>query len=129
MNERIAIHTQDDFLTVRDINFPGISGLRNIDGGIEIIDPPKPKDPKDPTGGRRRSVGSDNKDKPPTDDIDRLADLLKNMYSQPLTFPSSTNEPVVIPTQTQSSSIIPILLIAGGLGFIAYEFYKRKRAE
>ncbi len=87
--------------------------------------------PNAPDGGRYRSVAKPTtesdpvKEDPPKTNTDRLADILGDLFTQPLAFPSSSSEPVVIPTQTNSTSIIPILLIVAGIGGLGYYIYKK----
>ena len=81
--------------------------------------PPAGTDPTDPTN------------QPPNrkDDIDRVADILKDLFSQRIEIPA-VGSPVVIPQQTTSTSIIPVLLILSGIGGLAaYVYYRRKKAD
>lgn len=62
---------------------------------------------------------------PPKDDIGRLGDLLKDLFSQSVSIPQA-GDPTVIPTPTTTSSMIPIMLIAAGIGIVGYLIYKKK---
>jgi hypothetical protein len=61
----------------------------------------------------------------PRDPTDRLADVLKDLFSQQIVIPSS-GQPVVVPTPTSRNSIIPVLLITVGVGIAGYVMYKKK---
>jgi hypothetical protein len=73
-----------------------------------------------PTG----ATGDTNTGTSTPDDFTRLATLLQNLFGQSVSIPIS-GQPVVVPTQTSSTSPIPLLLIAGGLGIVGYLVYKR----
>lgn len=64
---------------------------------------------------------------PPKDDFTRLADFLRDMIAnQQIPLPVSNTDPVVIPTQQSTSSMMPTLLIIGGVGALGYLYYKKK---
>ena len=116
-----------------------VGQLFNNDGGTDVatVDTPSATPPPDGSGTGNSDTGDSGDSGTSGDsgnagtnesDISRFADVLAKLYGQSVTIPSG-GSPTVVPTQTSSTSAVPLLLIVGGLGVFGYLLYKKSGGD
>lgn len=119
MNQSTTPYTRDD----ETLGYPPATIIRfPTNSGVPQSPTPTPNPPPPPPGGNVPAPPAVT----PKDPIDRLADRLGDLFGQSITIPSQ-GDPIVVPTQSTSGGMLPVVIVVAALAFGGYIYYTRHK--
>lgn len=130
LRDEIELHL-DPLSDFNPVNYASDGGGGLPDTRINNDPPAGVPDTKDTssfpiTPFKPSDIETKDNDEEPTD-IERLIDVMGNLFGQGVSTPAGGGEPVVIPTTQSSNSILPFVVIVTGVGIVGYYLYKRQK--